>query len=323
MIAAVGAGRMGRGIALAFAYAGRPVTIVDIKPRTAAAFASLEADARAEIGRDLAFLVRAGLIDEAAATAAAARVTVVDAPDAAGAIGAAAVVFEGVPEVLEVKREALAMIGDHAAPDALVVSTTSTMSADILAEFVPDPGRFLNAHWLNPAHLMPLVEVSPCAATRPEAQATLLALLRAVGKVPVVCRSSPGFIVPRIQALAMNEAARMVEEGVASAEDIDTAVRVGFGLRFAVLGLLEFIDWGGGDILHHASALLSNEIDPVRFAAPEVIERNLREGRSGLRDGRGFYDYAGVDTAAYRDERMMGFVDLLRLRGLLPKAAGD
>jgi 3-hydroxybutyryl-CoA dehydrogenase len=78
-------------------------------------------------------------------------------------------------------------------------------------------------------------------------------LLEGIGKVPVVCAATPGFIVPRIQALAMNEAARMVEEGVASAEDIDKAIRYGFGFRYAVLGLLEFIDWGGGDILYYAS----------------------------------------------------------------------
>src|SRR5690606_19590936 len=110
-------------------------------------------------------------------------------------------------------------------------------------EHVPDPERFLNAHWLNPAHLIPLVEVSPGPATSVAALESMEALLRLAHKVPVRCAPSAGYIVPRIQALAMNEAARMVEEGVASAEDIDTAVRLGFGLRFSVLGLLEFIDW--------------------------------------------------------------------------------
>ena len=125
---------------------------------------------------------------------------------------------------------------------AVVASTTSTLNVDELAEMVTEPKRFLNAHWLNPAHLMPLVEVAVGAATSEAAYAALHDSLSAIGKVPVRCAASPGYIVPRIQALAMNEAARLVEEGVASSEDVDTAVRVGFGLRFAVLGLLEFID---------------------------------------------------------------------------------
>ena len=104
---------------------------------------------------------------------------------------------------------------------------------------------------------MPLVEIAVGQHTSPETVQSMRAMLEGLGKVPVVCSASPGYIVPRIQALAMNEAARLVQEGVASAEDIDTAVRVGFGLRFAVLGLLEFIDWGGNDILYYASGHLS------------------------------------------------------------------
>ena len=120
--------------------------------------------------------------------------------------------------------------------------------------------RFLNAHWLNPAFLIPLVELSPGARTDPAVTARLKAMLEAIGKVPVVCAARPGYIVPRIQALAMNEAARMVEEGVASAEDIDKAIKYGFGIRYAVLGMLEFIDFGGGDILYYASRYLTEAL---------------------------------------------------------------
>ena len=123
--------------------------------------------------------------------------------------------------------------------------------------------------------------------------------------------------MPRIQALAMNEAARMVEEGVASAEEIDKAVRVGFGLRFAVLGMLEFIDWGGGDILYYASNYLKGELGE-RYSCPEVVGDNMREKRNGLRDGQGFYNYQGVDTRAYREKRLNDFVHMLRGQNLLP-----
>jgi 3-hydroxybutyryl-CoA dehydrogenase len=137
-------------------------------------------------------------------------------------------------------------------------------------------------------------------------------LLEGIGKVPVVCAATPGFIVPRIQALAMNEAARMVEEGVASPADIDKAIRYGFGFRYAVLGLLEFIDWGGGDILYYASRYLEGALGSDRYRAPEVISRNMHNGRIGMRTGAGFLDYSGLDVDAYREQRLAAMVDLLR-----------
>jgi 3-hydroxybutyryl-CoA dehydrogenase len=320
-IGIVGAGRMGRGIATAFALAGYPVRLIDLRDRSETDSVALAATIRREIDADIALLERRGLVSADARAEILARVAFVAAADKADALGASDVVFEAVPETLDAKRDAFATIDAHVQPGAIVASTTSTIDAETLAPMLRDAGRFLNAHWLNPAHLIPLVELSPSAATSPDTLSRLRAILEAIGKVPVTCRPSPGYIVPRIQALAMNEAARLVEEGVASVEDIDTAVRVGFGLRFAILGLLEFTDWGGGDILHHASAYLSDTLDHRRFAAPESIGRNMAEGRKGLADGRGFYDYTGQDLAAYREERLSELLALLRLRGLMPHIA--
>ena len=179
-----------------------------------------------------------------------------------------------------------------------------------------NPARFLNAHFLNPAYLIPLVELSPAPSTDPNVTAQMKALLEAIGKVPVICAAIPGYIVPRLQVVAMNEAARMVEEGVASAEDIDRAVRFGFGPRYSVLGLLEFIDWGGGDILYHASRYLTDALGDTRYTAPDIIERNMAEGHLGMRSGRGFLDYANMDVAAFRQDRLRAFVALLRMIGM-------
>jgi 3-hydroxybutyryl-CoA dehydrogenase len=225
-------------------------------------------------------------------------------------------VFEGVPEVVDLKREVLAAASKCVGPEVIIASTTSTILVDDLSGAVEHNRRFLNVHWLNPAYLIPLVEISPGAATDPAVTAQVKALLEGIGKVPVVCAATPGFIVPRIQALAMNEAARMVEEGVASAEDIDKAIRYGFGFRYAVLGLLEFIDWGGGDILYYASRYLEGALGSDRYRAPEVISRNMRDGRIGLRTGAGFLDYSGLDVDAYREQRLAALVDLLRHFGL-------
>jgi len=108
----------------------------------------------------------------------------------------------------------------------------------------------------------------------------------------------------------------MVEEGVASAADIDKAIKYGFGFRFAVLGMLEFIDWGGGDILYYASRYLTRALGNARYAAPEIVERNMREGRIGLTTRKGFLDYENLDLEAYRAERLKAFVAMLGFLGL-------
>jgi 3-hydroxybutyryl-CoA dehydrogenase len=315
-IAGLGAGRMGRGIAVAFAYAGHDVTLIDVKARSAAAFDGLQAEALGEIRRTLSSLARFGLLPDDDVETVIARVSVRPAERMAEGLGRAGIVFEGVPEVVDLKREVLAMASKWIGPEVIIASTTSTILVDDISGAVQNPARFLNAHWLNPAYLIPLVEISPGVATSPEVLARLKSLLEDIGKVPVVCAATPGFIVPRIQALAMNEAARMVEEGVASAEEIDKAIRYGFGFRFAVLGLLEFIDWGGGDILHYASRYLESALGSDRYRAPAVIARNMQEGRIGLRTGAGFLDYTGLDIEAHREQRLGALVDLLRHFGL-------
>ncbi|MGJ4995851.1 3-hydroxybutyryl-CoA dehydrogenase [Bradyrhizobium sp. HKCCYLS3077] len=311
-IACLGAGRMGRGIAVAFAYAGHPVTMIDIKPRTAEEFAKLEREALGEISATFATLARLGMLQAADADRLMAKITVAPAAASNDVLAQTTLVFEGVPEIVDLKREVLGAASRAVAPDVIIASTTSTILVDDLAGAIDKPERFLNAHWLNPAYLIPLVEISPGQATDPDVTARLKALLEEIGKVPVVCAATPGFIVPRIQALAMNEAARMVGEGVASAEEIDKAIRYGFGFRYAVLGLLEFIDWGGGDILYYASRYLEGALGSDRYRAPEVIERNMAEGRIGLRTGAGFLDYSGMDVAAYREQRLGALVDMLR-----------
>jgi 3-hydroxybutyryl-CoA dehydrogenase len=315
-IACLGAGRMARGIAVVFAYAGHPVTIVDVKARDEAGFAQTAQEALAEVRGTLATLASFGLFAPEAMDGLAARVSVVREAQAAAALAEAAVIFEGVPEVPDLKRQVLARASALAGPEPIIASTTSTILVDDLSPAVIGPGRFLNAHWLNPAFLVPLVELSPGARTDPAVTARLKALLESIGKVPVVCAARPGYIVPRIQALAMNEAARMVEEGVASPEDIDKAIKYGFGLRFATLGMLEFIDWGGGDILYHASRYLTGALGDDRYAAPDIVERNMAEGRIGLKTGKGFLDYESLDLEAYRRERLSAFVALLRHLGL-------
>ena len=322
--AAVGAGRMGRGIAIAFAYAGHAIALVDLRLRNDAAWHQFQTEARAEIDAALRGLAQLGVMDEAQVPAISSRVRMVRADGAALALGQAELVFEGVPETLEAKREAFAQINRYCRDDAILTSTTSSILVTQISAFVHKPERFLNMHWLNPAYVIPVVELSCHAGTSAAVLARAKALMEQIGKLPVVCGATPGYIVPRLQALVMNEAARMIEEGAATAEEIDKATRYGLGLRFAALGVVEFIDFGGCDILHHASREMASSIDAGRYTAPAIVDRMVAEGRLGLKSGSGFYDYAGQDLAAYRRDVLARTLGMLKHAGLWrPPAEAD
>ncbi|MDR6886050.1 MULTISPECIES: 3-hydroxybutyryl-CoA dehydrogenase [Variovorax] len=314
--AAVGAGRMGRGIAIAFAYAGHRISLIDLRPRSDEAWQRLKDEATAEIQASLAGLAQLGVIDAKQIGPIAERVSLIDAAAAPEALAAAELVFEGVPETLEAKREAFEQINRHCRDNAILTSTTSSILVTQLAALVRLPGRFLNMHWLNPAYVIPVVELSCHPGTDAAVLARTKSLMEEIGKLPVVCGASPGYIVPRLQALVMNEAARMIEEGAATAEEIDKATRYGLGLRFAALGVVEFIDFGGCDILHHASREMSASIDKGRYTAPAIVDRMVEEGRLGLKTGSGFYSYEGRDIAAYRRDVLSRTLGELKHAGL-------
>lgn len=320
-VAAVGAGRMGRGIAIAFAYAGHRVALIDLKPRAAQAAERLREEAFQEIRASLQALTRLGALQATQAQAIEERIGFVAADAAGQALAGADLVLEGVPETLAAKREAFEQLNCHCREDAILASTTSSILVTQIAGFVHRPGRFLNMHWLNPAYLIPVVELSAHAGTDPEVVRRAAAMLESIGKVPVLCAQAPGYIVPRLQALVMNEAARMIEEGIATAEEIDKATRHGLGLRFAAMGVVEFIDFGGCDILHHASREMSASIDAQRYAAPAILGRMVEQGRLGLKSGSGFYDYTGRDLAACREDVLARTLAQLRNAGLWRPAA--
>lgn len=322
VIAVVGAGRMGNGIAQVFAYAGYRVHLIDVKERSPSEADQVLAESFTQISRNLHALASFGVLELSHVNPILERIRYFCSNQLEEALSNAQVVFEAVPEILEVKETAFQRIGEAVSLDTIIASTTSTFLVDTLAGYVKKPDRFLNTHWLNPAYLIPLVEVSPGKETASNALQGMMTLLEGVGKIPVQCAASPGFIVPRIQALAMNEAARLVEEGVATPQDIDKACRVGFGLRFAILGLLEFIDWGGGDILYFASHYLQDSLQADRFEPPSVISENMEKGRTGMKTGQGFYDFSQMNVTAYQQETMKKFVDLLSHLGLLAGPGG-
>ena len=315
-IGALGAGRMGRGIAHVFAYAGYAVDVLDFKPRPPAEAAKLASEGLAEIGGNLDLLLGLGILDSQKKSEILRRIAFLPLERAAEALGRADVVFEGVTETLEAKRDTYARACERLRPDAIVASTTSSMHADTLAGLVTRPERFINAHFLNPAYLIPLVEVSPSKFTSEAVFKKTKDLLESAGKVAVRCAPSPGFIVPRLQAALMNEAVRLIEEGVATAEEIDRAVRAGLGPRYTAMGVCEFVDYGGLDILYYASRSMAQALAAPRYDPPALVERLMQEGRRGTREGQGLYDWRGRDLAAYQRELVARYVALFQHLGL-------
>lgn len=308
-VAVLGPGRIGRQIALAFALGGARVVLVDLKTRSVADAERVLADARAEVARDARLMVEEQVIAEADETAALARI---EERVGLGDLGDCAFVQEALPESVELKRETFKRLAGRIGPEAVVASTSSTISPSHLADAVDRPERFLVAHWLNPAHIIPLVEVVPGPRTAPATVHATLTRLERLGKVPVRCNDSPGFIGPRMQVLLMNEAVRLVEEGVATPEDVDKAFRAGMGFRYASVGIFEFIDWGGVDILYRASRYMAEAVGDDRFKPARLVEQKMAYNELGPKTGRGFFDYAGDRRHTFETQKIRALLRQLK-----------
>ncbi|WP_435348579.1 3-hydroxyacyl-CoA dehydrogenase family protein [Haloarchaeobius sp. HRN-SO-5] len=298
-IAVVGPGRMGCGIVQTFATAGHDVRLLDTKDRSPEEHEETFETALDTVRSNLAFLAEAGDF-EGDADAVVDRVTCTT--DAAEALDGADWTFEALPEDPDVKRAFFSGAAEDVPAEGVVATTTSSISLDTVAPAAPDRSRMVITHWLNPAFVVPLVEVARADYTNDVAVEATVELLDSVGKEPVVCADSPGFIGSRVQAAAMNEAVRAWEEGVASAEDIDTALRTGVGFRMAAIGLLEFVDLGGVDVLYYVNEYLQEELGP-RFSNPESVTEKMEKNELGPRTGKGYYDYDDVDVDALQAEK--------------------
>jgi 3-hydroxybutyryl-CoA dehydrogenase len=317
-VAILGAGRMGKAMAIAFAYAGLKVALIDARQRSEIEFQNYHSQILSDLQQELQLLETIKFINAEQHIFIDKQISILSRDASIEILSNCDLLLEAVPEVKPLKQEIFAWLDPYILANCIVASTTSTFLVTDIAQMISHPERVINAHWLNPAYLIPLVELSRSEETSDEVVADLKHFLHDIGKVPVVCNAKAGYIVPRIQALAMNEAARMVEEGVATAEDIDIAIRTGFGLRFSVLGILEFIDWGGGDILYYASQYLLRELGD-RYQAPEIIADNMLQQRNGLREKQGFYNYDQVDIADYKKKVLHQFADRITSQNLKPQ----
>ena len=278
VVSVLGAGIMGRGIARVFAAAGHPVRLRDVDEDVlAGSRATLEQDLQRSVGR--------GDLSEGDAEALLERITMTTSiPDA---VAEAALVVEAVPERLDLKREVFAQVSDCAPAQAVLATNTSALSITAIAAAAAAPERVVGLHFFNPVHRMELVEVVVGLQSGRAAIDRATELCRGIGKTTVEVADRAGFATSRINAMIGNEAFYMLMEGVASAEDIDTALKLGLNHP---MGPFELVDLVGLDtrlsVLQRLHASLGE-----RFRPCPLIETYVAAGRLGRKTGQGVYRY--------------------------------
>jgi 3-hydroxybutyryl-CoA dehydrogenase len=277
VVAVIGAGTMGRGIAQAFAQAGYATTLYDVDP-DAAHRARTAVEATLEKG------VALGKVDPAEKEGALDRLRV--ETDLGEAVSDADLAIEAIPELLDAKREMFAELDARCPDGAILASNTSSLPISALAAVTARPGRVAGLHFFNPVHVMKLVEIVAPTGVAPDVIETLRAAVESLGKRPIVVRDVAGFATSRLGVTLGLEAIRMVEEGVASAADIDVAMKLGYNHP---MGPLELTDLVGLDVRLAIAEHLARELDGRRFAPPALLRRLVADGKLGRKTGEGFY----------------------------------
>ncbi len=226
-------------------------------------------------------------------------------------------VFEAVPEDMDLKRDTLGACSGAAPPGAVIVSNTSSLPINDLAAFVGDQERFCGMHWFNPPEWTPGVEVIPARETTTETVERVVEFLRGIGKRPAVVGDGPGFVANRIQNALFLEAVRCVEEGLASPQEVDEVVRSCFGFRLPFFGPFQIADMAGLDVYESVLGVLEEGLGE-RFEAPETLRKLVEGGRTGTKSGAGFLEYTEEERDRLLIERDRRYAALNELLERLP-----
>ena len=276
-VGVIGAGTMGHGIAQVAAMAGCEVVLYDMEP------AFVEAGL-ARIQANLAKGVERGKVDAELADLSLSRIT--GTTTLAAVADEVDLVVEAVPEKLELKQDLFGRLQDLAPGTAIFGTNTSSLSIAAIASVLTDPGRVIGMHFFNPVHIMALLELVVHEGTRDEVRAAATAFGARIGKEVITVRDFPGFATSRLGVCLGMEAIRMVEQGVASPADIDTAMVLGY--RHPV-GPLKLSDIVGLDVRMHIGEYLAQALDNPAFEPPELMRQMVSEGKLGKKSGQGFY----------------------------------
>ena len=278
-ITVIGAGTMGSGIAQVAALAGFTTTLFDLDQ---SALEGALGKIRASLDKGL----QRGKLTEADRDGALSRLAFV--ADFSESLDGANLVIEAVVEDLDVKRRLFAEIAERVRVDAVLASNTSSLSLARIADAVPHPERVVGMHFFNPVPVMKLLEVVVHAATSDETRRSVLDLGRRLGKEPIVVNDSPGFASSRLGVVLGLEAIRMVEQGVASAEDIDKAMELGYRHP---MGPLRLTDLVGLDVRLAIAEFMHAELKSDQYLAPDLLRKKVARGELGQKSGQGFYEW--------------------------------
>ena len=279
-VVVVGAGTMGGGIAQLCAQQGLHATITDINQE-------LSDKARARIAKGLAGRVEKGKITDSEKTDILSRIaTAGDLTPAADAD----IVIESVVEDLNIKKSVFSQLDKLAAPETILATNTTSLSISAMAEATRRPDKVVQMHFFNPPVVMKLIEIMPGRHTSAATVETAASLAKQLGKDPVICKNeAPAGIVSRILGQLLNEATWLVAGGIADAQDVDKAMKLGANHP---MGPLQLIDMIGLDVHRAKMQTLSRELNDPRYAHPKLIDEMIEEGRLGRKSGSGFYDYS-------------------------------
>ncbi len=283
-IAVLGAGTMGHGIAEAFAIYGYPVNLYETSEK-------IRSSVKETIKSELIFAAENGLVDKAEIESILNKITLYD--NLKSAVENVDYVIEATPEIIELKQKLFVEIDSYCKKDTIIASNTSSLALNEMMKNVSDfrKEKMMVCHWYNPAHLMPIAELSFFGNMSEDDYNTVERLYQSIGKQTVkVLKDVPGLVANRIQQGVAREVFSLIEMGVASPKDIDTALKFGPAFRYVTTGQLEVADMGGLDIWCTVGDNLLSVMDNIKEANP-ILRQKVTEGKLGLKSGEGFFVY--------------------------------
>lgn len=277
-VGVVGAGSMGAGIIQVAAQSGFDVKAVDVDDAACAR-------ARKGIEKGLDRLVAKEKITEAEKNGILGRISFSTDP---ASLAGVPFLFEAVFEDIGVKKGIFGKLDAVCGEGTVYATNTSSLSITEMASLVKRPAKFVGMHFFNPVPVMKLVEVIPALQTAPETTGLALEMAKKLGKTAITCKDTPGFVVNRLLVPYMLDAVRLLESGVASAQDIDTAMKLGCGMP---MGPFELMDFTGVEISYYVGEIFHNYTKEARFAPPGLLRNMVKAGYLGKKTGKGFYEY--------------------------------
>jgi 3-hydroxybutyryl-CoA dehydrogenase len=303
-VAVIGAGIMGHGFAQIFAQKGYPVFLYDIDGKI------LERALR-QVAANLDTFIENGLIRKRDKVSTLNRISLLT--DLEAAVRNADFVLEAVPELMDLKKEIFRKLDQFAPPHAILASNTSGLSITEMGSVTLRPDKTIIVHGINPPHIIPVVEIVRGEKTSDETAELSYRLLLKVGKKPIcLLKEVPGFLFNRLQCALYREAVHCLENGVATAEDIDMVVKAGYGFRLANLGPLETSDFGGLDTFYRVTQNIFPQISDAK-TPPEILKKLTEEGKLGVKTGEGFYKYPPAVVKKKIKERDRRLIQQLKL----------